>query len=332
MNPAKGARWRSSGKTYVWTPGHGWVAELEAAPPAKSDSQIPTDRASVDIRLAKIVAGLKAQIRAAHVAMLALPDTGTRWRAVALTLALQLFRVRAPLGSIEGRKTAPEGTHLTCESCGGPRSKWSTKLCRACHTAKITKPPVAVPTCEDCGAPRSRYAAGTRCRKCWRAALEAKRIAGRPKRLGVPIDVKGVIGLPRSAPAPSPPPPPARAPAPALPAPAPQSAAPPPAPQPAARPLPAPAPPPSPSPPRAAPPPAAPRVDDRVEVKAPGFKPAPDDRTVRERPTRPAVPEFSAEFLAKLQRVRDGAGIVEVRPISKRADTQGGGGSSLADI
>jgi hypothetical protein len=64
------------------------------------------------------------------------------------------------------------------------------------------------------------------------------------------------------------------------------------------------------------PPPAAPPIDDTVEVSAPGFKPPPAPLAKKDRP----------------KRVRQGAGIVEVRPLRAAPPESPGGGSSLGDV
>lgn len=73
----------------------------------------------------------------------------------------------------------PTTARLVCGRCGGTRSKNTSGKCRACYAAerwggRPAKPPA--PVCTDCGGRRSQFAAGTRCRKCWRAHQAAGRV------------------------------------------------------------------------------------------------------------------------------------------------------------
>lgn len=190
------------------------------------------------------------------------------------------------------RKPKPEPVILTCSECGKPRSAQSKSgKCRACAFA-YSRAPKVVLLCVDCNKPRS-IGSGMRCRDCYLGRIEARR------------------------------------------------AAPPPAPQPAAPPVLALPPPPAPSPPRVpisareipspAPPPA--KIDQRaeeVEVRVPAHVKRPvDPLAKRERPARttPGDLAMSPEFQAQLDRIKAGAGIVEVRPFGKVVE--GGSGSSL---
>lgn len=71
---------------------------------------------------------------------------------------------------------------------------------------------------------------------------------------------------------------------------------------------------------------------DRVRAVAPVAKPAPAPRAKPKPKPHVAQTGFSPEFLAQLERVRNGAAIVEVRPVRSVPADMPGTGSSLADI
>lgn len=326
--PTEGQRWKSGGSIYRWQAGHGWVAEADYREPllgrrAQEAIEIGLVAPPAD-RRARLLDGLKAQLRASNAFLLTLPDDSPRWRWDALIAALHIFATPLQLAAKGPR----------CESCGGPRSEASGGLCRKCYVAHRWpdgRRESPQPTCSDCGGPRSRFAAGTRCRTCWRAHFEAERA----RRAGFSAEWHDVLALIAHLAREAQRPPTAPEPEPIVPAMVERERqisemmeADAPAPQPAARPVPAPPPAPSPSPPRALP--AAQPTDDRVEVSAPGFKPPADPFAKRDRQRGPAVPDFPPEFLEKLRRVGAGeVGIVEVAPIPRRGVAESGGGSSL---
>jgi hypothetical protein len=375
-NPTEGDRWRSGGANYIWQTGKGWVAAADYRRAAlgrrgktAADLGLIEPEPGVCVvtmkpdTLAVLMEGLKAQIRATNAYLLTVPDRSPRWHAWALIGALHVLRARLQLGHGRDESTP------RCASCGGPRSKYSARLCRACFVAGIRspgKPTPPGPTCSDCGAPRSPVTKGPRCRACWRAKQAAERVpppppsvcqdcggecsplskrcricwrtrqaSGRPPRCRETIEVKGVVGLPlRSAPTPAPQPAAPAQPEPPTPAPPPAPPVPvvaPPAPPPAAR-----------QPSEAAPAPCHrpvgptptrqeqhPILERHARAIDRGQERPTDPLTRTKRAKPQAEPEFSPEFLAQLARVREGAQIVEVRPISHRDVADSLGAASL---